>query len=100
MAGTGLGFRRVEGIGERSVSGTLAGLLSLTSDAVLAFDGFGRILMSNEAAERLFGRQDLVGSDVRALFPPAAGVVPEARRRSWWWAPRARRRAYPCAATA
>ena len=70
MAGTGLGFRRVEGIGERSVSGALAGLLSLTSDAVLAFDGFGRILMANEAAERLFGRQDLVGADVRALFPP------------------------------
>ena len=77
MAGTGLGFRRVEGIGERSVSGTLAGLLSLTSDAVLAFDGFGRILMANEAAEHLFGRQDLVGADVRALFPPAAGVVPD-----------------------
>lgn len=77
MAGTGLGFRRVEGIGERSVSGALAGLLSLTSDAVLAFDGFGRILMANEAAEHLFGRQDLVGADVRALFPPAAGVVPD-----------------------
>ena len=77
MAGTGLGFRRVEGIGERSVSGTLAGLLSLTSDAVLAFDGFGRILMANEAAEHLFGRQDLVDADVRALFPPAAGVVPD-----------------------
>lgn len=78
MANAGLGFRRVDGLGERSVSGTLAGLLALTSDAVLAFDGMGRILLANEAAERLFRSRELVGSDVRALFPPAVGVVPEA----------------------
>ncbi len=78
MANASLGFRRVDGLGERSVSGTLAGLLQLTSDAVLAFDGMGRILLANEAAEHLFRSQELVGTDVRALFPPAVGVTPEA----------------------
>ena len=72
--------RRVDGIGERSVNGTLAGLLSLTSDAVIAFDGFGKVLLSNAEAERLFAgpAEGLLGCDVRMLFPPAVGVVPDA----------------------
>ncbi|WP_246824697.1 SpoIIE family protein phosphatase [Olsenella sp. HMSC062G07] len=70
--------RRIDGIGARGVNATLAGLLALTSDAVLAFDGTGRVLLANEHAQRLFvhGPQGLVGTDVRALFPPAVGVVP------------------------
>ena len=65
-------------IGERSVSGTLAALLSLTSDAVLVFDGFGKVLLANDAASRLFmHREDIVGQDVRRFFPPAVGVVPD-----------------------
>ena len=38
-----LGKRHVEGIGEGSLSGTLARLLQLTGDAVVAFDGAGVI---------------------------------------------------------
>ena len=66
-----------DAIGEHSVGGTLAGLLALTSDAVLVFDGAGRILLANDEAERLFdkGKSGLVGSDVRVLFPPAVGVA-------------------------
>ena len=43
-------------IGERSVGGTLAALLALTSDAVLVFDGAGRVLLANDEAERLFDK--------------------------------------------
>ena len=43
-----LGKRHVEGIGEGSLSGTLARLLQLTGDAVVAFDGAGRVLLAND----------------------------------------------------
>ena len=58
-----------EGVPTRS----LATLLALTSDAVLAFDGDGQILLANSEAGRLFRapREGLVGTDVRDLFPPA-----------------------------
>ncbi len=71
--------RRVDGIGERSISSTLSGLLALTSDAVLVFDGLGRILLANDAADALFAHSggSLVGMDVRAILPPAVGVVPQ-----------------------
>ena len=75
--------RRVEGIGEGSVVGTLSKMLQLTSEAVLVFDGAGRVLLANEEAEGLFaGPAGIVGSDVRLLFPssdgtPAAGEVAE-----------------------
>ena len=69
----------VTGIGRASVSGAFAGLLALTGDAVVAFDGAGVILLANEEARRLFQHTDdfLVGLDVRGLFPPAVGVAPE-----------------------
>jgi sigma-B regulation protein RsbU (phosphoserine phosphatase) len=68
----------VTGIGKASVSGAFAGLLALTGDAVLAFDGAGVVLLANEEARRLFQRDGdfLVGLDVRGLFPPAVGVTP------------------------
>ena len=71
--------RRVDGIGQGSVNGALAALLSLTSDAVLAFDGLGRVLLANERAERLLSHapDGLVGQDVRSLFPPAVGSSPK-----------------------
>lgn len=71
--------RRVDGIGERNVNAALAGLLSLTSDAMLVFDGAGRILLANDVAAGLFphGSEPLVGMDVRSLFPPAVGAVPD-----------------------
>ena len=69
MAKAGLS-RRVEGIGEGSLIGTLSRLLQLTSEAVLVFDGLGRVLLANDEAEQLFsGAVELVGSDVRAYFP-------------------------------
>lgn len=65
-----------EGVGERSLSGTLAGLLALTSDAVVAFDGAGRVLLANDEARDLLGRgvASLTGVDVRALFPAPINV--------------------------
>ena len=80
MAGGGLQKRRIEGIGEGSVTGAFAGLLSLTSDAVLVFDGLGRILLANDEVPSLFAcpASGVIGSDVRLLFPPAVGVVPDA----------------------
>lgn len=49
--------RRIDGIGKRDVNAALDSLLSLTSDAMLVFDGSGRILVANDAANRLFTRQ-------------------------------------------
>ena len=65
-----LGKRHVEGIGEGSLTGTLARLLQLTGDAVVAFDGAGRVLLANEEAATLFWCPEggLVGADVRELF--------------------------------
>ena len=77
-ARTALSTRRVEGIGEGSLVGTLARLLQLTSESVLVFDGLGRVLLANEEAAELFvGADELVGSDVRYLFPTADGSAPE-----------------------
>ncbi len=68
-----------EGIGERSVSGALARLLALTTDAVMIFDGAGRVLLANDEASELFGRgrATMAGADVRTFFPPAPGIVPD-----------------------
>lgn len=78
MARGSLARRRVEGIGEGSLVGTLSCLLSLTSEAVLIFDGLGRVLLANEEASDLFPNgESLVGSDVRLLFPPVAPEGPD-----------------------
>ena len=70
MARSALSVRRVEGIGEGSLLGTLSRLLQLTCEAVLVFDGAGRVLLANDEAAELFGAgAGLVGSDVRLLFP-------------------------------
>lgn len=74
MARSALSVRRVEGIGEGSLVGTFSLLLQLTGEAVLVFDGAGRILLANDEAAGLFGfERQLVGEDVRLLFPPAGG---------------------------
>lgn len=66
----------MEGIGEGSLVGTLSRLLQLTSDAVLIFDGAGRVLLANEEAGEVFasGADGLVGSDVREIFPELVDV--------------------------
>ncbi len=75
-------IRRVSGIGERSLGGVLSALLAIASDAVVAFDGAGTILLANDEALRLLApaplspQTDLVGADVRTLFPPAVGLAP------------------------
>ena len=67
--------RRIEGIGEGSVIGTLSKLLQLTSESVIVFDGAGRILLANDEATRLLSGMDtIVGSDVRLLFPAGQSV--------------------------
>ena len=77
MARTQLSPRRVEGIGEGSLAGTLSCLLALTEESVLVFDGLGRVLLANDEAARLLGRaEDLVGADVRELFPARDGSAP------------------------
>mgnify|MGYP000125906604 FL=1 len=69
--------RRIDGIGKRDVNAALDSLLSLTSDAMLVFDGSGRILVANDVANRLFTRSgSLAGLDVRALFSPRVVTLP------------------------
>lgn len=74
-----LGKARIAHIGERSVIGAFSSLLALTGDAVLIFDGTGRILLANDEASQLFvaPTEGLVGSDAHALFPPAEGASGE-----------------------
>ena len=77
MARSALSVRRVEGIGEGSLLGTLSRLLQLTCEAVLVFDGAGRVLLANDEAAELFGAgSGLVGSDVRLLFPVSDQAEP------------------------
>ncbi len=71
MAGRQVSLER---LGNSSIPSAFGSLLYLTSDAVVAFDGFGRIILSNEQAERLFGGGDegLYGAGIGQIFPPAA----------------------------
>lgn len=64
----------IVGLGDQGIVDALATLLSLSSDAVLAFDEDGTIVLANDEAERMFRACDagLVGSDVRMLFLPPA----------------------------
>lgn len=63
-------IKRSEGIGERGIPGTLARLLTLTSDAVFVFDATGRILLANSAAGYLCGTTSaaLLNTDIGSLF--------------------------------
>lgn len=68
MARGELSTTHVGGIGEGSLAGALSKLLQLTCEAVLVFDGSGRVLLANdEAAELLGAGEGLVGVDVRTL---------------------------------
>lgn len=84
MARSTSAITRVSKLEEQSLGGTLSALLSITSDAVICFDGAGTILLANDEALRLLALDpmraagtNLVGSDIRLLFPPAVGVVPD-----------------------
>lgn len=65
-----------------NLGATLSRLLALTTDAVVCFDDTGTILLANDEALRLLAPSlalsggELVGTDVRLLFPPAVGVAP------------------------
>ena len=76
MAQTGKALARVEGLGRSAAPGILSTLMALTSDAVLTFDGFGRILAANAQAESLTGltAEELRDSDVRDLIFDASQV--------------------------
>ena len=73
--------RRSHVMGSRATESVLAAVLVLMSDAAVLFDGTGRIALANDAAEHLFVHggtsESLVGTDVRAIFPPAVGVAPQ-----------------------
>ncbi|SEH44845.1 MULTISPECIES: GAF domain-containing SpoIIE family protein phosphatase [Atopobiaceae] len=58
----------------------LAAVLSLMSEAVIAFDGSGRVLLANEAAQGVWGlsRASLMGLSVRQLFLGCDGRPVEA----------------------
>lgn len=70
-----LAKRHVEGLGEGSLAGTLSRLLQLTSDAVLAFDGDGRVLLANDEAIEVLSAKgiDVAGLKVQELFPNLGG---------------------------
>lgn len=50
-----------------------SGIVALASDAIISVDGEGRIVLFNQAAERVFGhaRADVLGRPVEILLPPA-----------------------------
>jgi len=71
VAAKALSTRNIEGIGEGSLAGALAMLLQLTGEAVVVFDGVGRVLLANDAASNMLCHgPGIVGADVRLLFPP------------------------------
>lgn len=72
MAQHGLS-RRVEGIGEGSVVGTLSKLLQLSCEAVLVFDGTGRVLLANEESEELLAAPGGAGRHRRPPALPLGG---------------------------
>ena len=81
VAKNALSTRRVEGIGEGSLAATFSRLLQLASEAVVAFDGAGRVLLANDQATSLLPHREaegLAGADVRTLFLPAGSIDPEA----------------------
>ena len=71
-----LAKRHMEGLGEGSLAGTLSRLLQLTSDAVLAFDGDGRVLLANDEAIDVLGAKgvDIAGLKVQDFFPDLGGA--------------------------
>ena len=63
----------------------LQAVLSITSDAVVAFDEAGTIVLANDEALRVLAPsgaalapEGLVGMNVRLLFPPVANIAPDA----------------------
>ena len=69
MSEKSLAITKLEGVGRSAVPGMLSTLMALTSDAVLAVDGLGRILAANGQAEALTGlaAHELRGSVIRDL---------------------------------
>ena len=74
----------LDGLGAATIPQTLGSVLELTTDAVIAFDGMGRIIMANEQARQLFGAKEtmLFGHQIQELFrsPMAQPGVPPAPR--------------------
>lgn len=82
MADEGTGIRRASASHDLEAGSALSALLAMTSDAVIVFDGGGTVLAANDEALCLLAPSpmpegaQLVGTDVRMLFPPALGVAP------------------------
>ena len=75
-----LAKRETPGLRAGTAAAALSQLMALVGEAVIAFDASGQVLLANDCATELLARgsHDLVGTDVRLLFPPAAhDVSPE-----------------------
>ena len=61
---------KIGSVGRQAVPGVLSTLMSLTSDAVLVFDGDGRIIGGNPQAEALTGLalHELIGTSAGDLL--------------------------------
>ena len=85
----------LDGLGAATIPQTLGSVLELTTDAVIAFDGMGRIIMANEQARQLFGAKEtmLFGHQIQELFAkpygaaerPAISALAKAGENSIFW---------------
>ena len=69
-----LAKREVAGLRAGTAAAALSQLMALVGEAVIAFGPTGEVLLANDRATELFAGcpRELVGCDVRLLFPPAA----------------------------
>ena len=69
-----LAKRGVAGLRAGTAAAALSQLMALVGEAVIAFGPTGEVLLANDRATELFAgcTRELVGCDVRLLFPPAA----------------------------
>ena len=70
MGASTTSLAKVEGVGRSAAPAVLSTLMALASDAVVAFDGFGRILAANARSEELTGLAagELRETDIRDLL--------------------------------
>ena len=71
-----LAKREAPGLRAGTAAAALSQLMALVGEAVVVFDGTGEIQLANDRASELFSHAgELVGTNVRLLFPPAEGDV-------------------------
>ena len=55
----------------RASEAKFSGILDIAADAIITIDESGRIVLVNDAAERVFGytREELIGAELTMLMP-------------------------------